>query len=776
VTRSHSRARRATIPSVNDRSPSPDAPAAEPRSLGARALPWLLVLPVALLALPIEGWLSHFDPEPTLTATALVALSLWPAAVCVIGAQPRRRWHPLALLVPIAVGLSAIGGPDHVEAQRATLQAGVLALGFLGASHLDARGRRTLCRAVVIVALLFVGPALWNEMLDEPFALAGPLANVGPTNQVALAGAVIGAWMVTLRRGGWRWIGGLAAVAFALHAVLSPVLAGGLSAVVALTVSALVSPWPKQLRKARAVLSGVAGVLLFALIAAGVAQRPDPAPNENAVVASEAVVNESNDADAEADEEPAAVAAHLGGARARLLIWGTLPELIADAGPLGVGAGQFAASYPPYRDADERRASRFGTYVEHPHNDWLLVWVEYGWLGGLLATLLLGWVLVRAWTGLVNAEVATSALGAALLALLVNAGAHSVLLGNPASGLIAAALCGACSSARTDAAPNLVRRSRLSFATLALALGLVVLAWPLWRLGAALSDYERAETAAMTNGSTTISEDERKRMEFALLRAVEIAPASTRANMLQANLFMVFVTAGYEPLRHTRLAGEAVERWLDARPASVEARMQRGIVALWAKDPSRARTEWNAVLSIDPTDGAALRNLARLELEYGDPLVCVEHLDRLEELGELDADGRREIARFALRNGVEPGRAALVLGFDHERPTVLHAAGDERDDALLTGLAHHLWARQHLSNDDLETAVRSLRQARNGYATDGIEMPLVVHELAAALWELDRHDEAFDAWEAMPTLAPTAAPYRLHARLADAAAEMARIL
>lgn len=760
---------------MNDRSNPSNAPtatdAATERSFGVRALPWLLVLPVALLTLPFEAWLSYFDPEPTLTATALVALSLWPAAVAVVGAHPRRRWHPLALLVPIAVGLSAIGGPDHVEAQRATLQAGILALGFLGATHLDARGRRTLCRALVVVALLFLGPALWNEMLDEHAALAGRLGNVGPTNQVALAGAVIGVWMMTMRRGGWRWIGAFAALAFALHAVLSPVLAGGVAAVVALTISALVSPWPKELRKARAVLSGAAGVLLFTLIAAGVAQRPD-APSVGA--AASATTDAAGEVAAQAEEEDA-VAAHLGGARARLLIWRTLPDAIAEGGPLGVGAGQFAAAYPPYRDAQERRASRFGTYVEHPHNDWLLVWVEHGWLGGLLATVLLVWVLWRAWTGLASAEVATSALGAALLALLVNAGAHSVLLGNPASGLIAGALCGACSSARTAAAPGLVRRSRLSFATLALALGLTVFAWPLWRLGAALSDYVRSETVAMTGGST-IEEEQRRELELALVRATQIAPASAQANMLQANLYLVFVVANYERLRYTRLAAEAVERWIDARPNSIEAHRQRGVVALWAQDPSRARTEWTTALTIAPEFAPAIRDLAILELEFGDPLACIGHLERLEELGELEPGDRRRLASLTLRNGVEPGRAAMVLGHDFERPTLLHQLGEDENDSLLTALAHHLWARQHLDRGDFETAVRSLRQARNAYAADGIEMPLAIHELAASLWQLDRHDEAFDSWAMMPPLRATAAPYRLHGSLVDAASEMAQLV
>jgi hypothetical protein len=224
------------------------APPSAERSLGAQLLPWLLVLPVALLGLPFESWLSRFDPEPTLTATALVALALWPVSLATFGARPKRPWHVAALAIPIVVTLSALGGTDQVEGLRATIQSGVLALGFLGATQLDRKGRRVLCRGLVLLALLFLVPGLIAAIGSGPMALAGPLGNVGPTNQVALAGAAIGVWMVTLRRGSWRYMGGAAALAFALHAVLAPVLAGGLSLVVCLGLSAMVSPFARDLR------------------------------------------------------------------------------------------------------------------------------------------------------------------------------------------------------------------------------------------------------------------------------------------------------------------------------------------------------------------------------------------------------------------------------------------------------------------------------------------------------------------------------------------------
>lgn len=795
-------------PSVPTATSPTAAPPSSERSLGAQLLPWLLVLPVALLGLPIESWLSRFDPEPTLTATALVALALWPVALATWGARPKRPWHMVALVIPIAVALSAMGGSDRVEGLRSAIQSGVLALGFLGATQLDRKGRRALCRGLVLVALLYVVPGLVASIGDGPEALAGPLGNVGSTNQVALAGAAVGVWMVTLRRGSWRWTGGAAAVAFALHAVLAPVLAGGLSLVVCLGLSAMVSPFAQDLRRARTVLAGTAGALLFALIAVGFAHRGSDAdtaavhavstPVEVAeqgsgsatkaegmdgpevdgagTEAAEADGAANGGSDAAADDErglevSSAMPDHVGGARVRWLIWQTLPRMVAEGGPLGAGAGQFAAAYPPYRDPLERHASNWGTQLEHPHNDWLIVWAEFGWLGGLLATALLGWVAWRAFTGLLSKEVAASALGAALIALLVNAGAHSVFLYNPASGLLGAVLCGACSGARSPSPVGLVRRARNSFAVLALAIVIAIPSLSLWKHGRAMADFIELRAPHATSFIDLATMDE---LTVAVTRAVDACPEAVLARSIEVQLGLQYISAGIEVERWQRKAEEAIEVRLAARPFSTAAHLDRGQVALYARDVLGARTAWRAALEIDPEHPIALANLARLELAHGDVDLCLGLLERLTRLGDFTGEDRREMVRYAVRHGLEPDRAATVLGLDPERPTDIYDEGERRNDELAKGLAHHLWARQHIDRDDVSAAVRSLKQAVAAYARDGIDAPLAILESAAAQWLDGDVFRARAALEALPVVSITAPAFMVHRRLAEAARQVAR--
>ncbi|QDU85592.1 O-Antigen ligase [Planctomycetes bacterium Pla163] len=762
------------------------APTSADRSLGAQLLPWLLVLPIALLGLPFESWLSRFDPEPTLTATALVALVMWPVALATFGARPKRPWHVAALAIPIVVALSTLLGTDRVEGLRATIQSGVLALGFLGATHLDRKGRRALCRGLVLVTLLFLVPGLFRSIAEGPLALAGPLGNVGPTNQVALAGAAVGVWMVTLRRGSWRFLGGAAALAFALHAVLAPVLAGGLALVVCLGLSATVSPFAQDLRRARAVLAGTAGALLFAVIAVGFAHRGGDGDVEAVHATSNAAAVEQQESDAApattegdsnaaTDEEhglevSSAMPDHLGGARVRWLIWQTLPTMVAEGGPLGAGAGQFAAAYPPYRDPLERRASTWGTQLEHPHNDWLLVWAEYGWLGGLLATVLLIWVAWRAFTGLLSNEVASSALGAALIALLVNAGAHSVLLYNPASGLIAAVLCGACSGARGPNHVGLPRRVRTSFAVLALAVAIAVPSVPLWKHGRAMADFieRRAPHATSTVDLATLDD-----LSLAVAHAVETCPEAVLARSIEVQLALEYIAAGIEVERWQRKAAEAIQVRLDARPFSTAALLDRGQVALYARDVVDARAAWRAALEIDPEHPVALANLARLELTHGDVDLCLGLLERLTRLGDFTGSDRREMVRWAVRNGLEPDRAAIALGLDPDHPTAIYDEGERRDDELAKGIAHHLWGRQHMDRDDIQAAVRSFKQAVVAYGRDGIDAPLAILESASAQWLDGDSVRAREALATLPVVSVTAPAFMVHRRLAEAARQIA---
>jgi tetratricopeptide (TPR) repeat protein len=398
------------------------------------------------------------------------------------------------------------------------------------------------------------------------------------------------------------------------------------------------------------------------------------------------------------------------------------------------------------------------------------VWAEFGWLGGLLATALMVWVAWRAFNGLLSKEVATSALSAALVALLVNAGAHSVLLYNPASGLIAAVLCGACSGARSPNPVGLVNRTRSSFAVLALAVAIAIPSLSLWRHGRAMADFIELRAPHATSSVDLGTMDD---LTLAVTRAVDACPEAVLARSIEVQLALEYITAGIEVERWQRKAEEAIQMRLAARPFSTSALLDRGQVALFSRDVLTARTAWRAALEIDPEHPIALANLARLELAHGDVDLCLDLLERLARLGDFTGADRREMVRYAVRNGLEPDRAAIVLGLDPDHPTAIYDEGERRDDELAKGLAHHLWGRQHMGRDDIPAAVRSLKQAVVAYGRDGIDAPLAILESAAAQWLDGDAVRARETLETLPTVSVTAPAFMVHRRLAEAARQIA---
>ena len=111
-------------------------------------------------------------------------------------------------------------------------------------------------------------------------------------------------------------------------------------------------------------------------------------------------------------ERAGGLAVRLSLARAAFAMW-------SDQG--AVGAGRFQASFPPYREVEETEWSRDGACqggireVEHPHDDWILGFVELGLLGGgaWLVWLVLG--VVSACRALRRGDAQDAALGAAAL-------------------------------------------------------------------------------------------------------------------------------------------------------------------------------------------------------------------------------------------------------------------------------------------------------------------------------------------------------------------------
>jgi tetratricopeptide (TPR) repeat protein len=701
---------------------------------------------VAATALPLEASISRFDPDPLTTGTGLTVAALLPAALHLVrrGAALQTR-HVAVLALPLVVALLALGSSDVLEARRAVLQALVLGAGFVLGASCDARGRRALAAGLAAAGLVHAGLALAGALVGEWHGLAGRLGNVGPTNQVALAGGLVGLWLAAREAGPLRWLGFAAATAFVLHAVLAPVLSGLLAAAAVLAVAALVAPWPNVGRARPGVASGVL-VALFAGVAAF-----GPAGGEGVVPASPA-------ADATSTHD-----SHLGGAAVRLLVWRTLPGMVADGGAFGRGPGQFAAAYPPYRDPREARASGLDTQVEHPHDDWLLVWVEYGWLGGAAATLLLALALHTTLRGLRDQDVASAALAAGGFGLLVAAVAHGALLGNPSSGLAAALCVGALRGARA-AAPGAAPLPARAAPAVVLALALVP-ASVSWRHGQALADATRVLAHAQ---GAPLDEARALAVVAALERALAAEPRSPLANDVLCTSALAYVAADVERERWLAIAADASQRRLAARPHAPGAWISHGLVALLGGATSDARAAWRRALELAPGHPVARENLARLELTRGDAALAVDLL------AGLDGAARRELVRSALRTGLEPHRAALALTLDPLAPSAIHEEGLARGDELAQGLAHHLWARQFLDQNDVESAVRSLRQAVRAYANDGVEAALARIELAGAEWMVGRVEAARTQLAAVPDLDPHAPPLAVHVVLAQAVRDAAQ--
>jgi O-antigen ligase len=81
-----------------------------------------------------------------------------------------------------------------------------------------------------------------------------------------------------------------------------------------------------------------------------------------------------------------------GGIEVRARIWRASVHMLGEHPLFGVGPGQFAVWFPAHRDGREielstlSRRSGTETEVEHPHNDWLAVWLETRLAGGWLAS------------------------------------------------------------------------------------------------------------------------------------------------------------------------------------------------------------------------------------------------------------------------------------------------------------------------------------------------------------------------------------------------------
>ena len=532
-----------------------------------------------------------------------------------------------------------------------------------------------------------------------PFA--GPLQNTGATSELALPGALVGAWLFATDRSPtslWRWLGAGALAAEAFYAARAPVIA----AVVALT--AVLSLGLVHLeRGARRRLVVLAGLALAAALL-GFAARGAPPP-----VATGATGATGPSAAASAAPEP--MPGDLAGFEVRWRVWQSLVPLVRDHPALGVGPGQFAAAYPPYRDPAEQRLSDAAvagatSEVEHPHNDWLQGIVDLGLAGGALWLAFLGTALARA-LSVLRAGRAEAALAAAALGVLVNALLRSPLLANPAAAPAAFALFGALL-----ARPAPSGRSAILARTCVLALAALLALHA--REARSIVAHGRALTLALERGSAE-----------ALLAALDARPDSVPALAAAARAAERAPEGTLGSPQDARALAASWEAVLARRPHHREALNQVGKARARAGDLDGARRAWEQALCLAPADPVLLNNLMRAAAFAGDVDAALAwharagfEADRLTQLAcallqeEADLEGAR-----ALLDRAEPRYRGLSAQAAFDLAGQLEAEGQSDRARVLKGLAHLSWARQHVAEGDPASAVRSYRQAAASLST-----------------------------------------------------------
>ena len=678
------------------------------------AFSWLLLAPALLLALPGLD-LLHDDPFPLWAATGWCVLGLVPVVLVLATRRVslgRAELVAGALLIYVVVA-SLRELPDPLQARRAACHVAALTAAFLAGARLDPRGRESLARGAMVLSVLLCGQALVRELVGGAEGFAGALGNSGSLSQAALPGAVAGAWLAATRRGGDALLGASAALLFCLHAGGAPVFAGILAWAAALLAGVLprLRPEPRAALPMGAALASGLGVSLVAFLWL---------PPHGSETGAQVLAQET---DASSDLPPGErPSSELGGVPVRGLVWRSAVSLWSDAAVLGVGPGQFQATFPPHRSVREMELSRHGvcdrtnTEVEHAHSDLLGGLVELGLLGGGLWLYLLGLCAHASWTAVRSREPHRAALGAAGIAALAGACMHAPLTANTPAAVCAFAILGTLVS-RPSTPKGVAPRAPRWLGAL-VALGLLGLAWQatdLVRHGRAMADYLGAtrelEAAAKTTSDARVLAGHASAAERALERALDAAPRSAEARLVAARI---------EPDPARR-----IQRWaevLDVRPFSVEAHEGLGIAAARAEDPGLARDHLQTAFALAPSQPRILENLILLEVTQGDPERGRVWLD---ELRELPCDETDWITGFGATRVLEAADFEAGAWFLCGQPLAeataetLHAQYKDEDghetERVREGrecLAQLLWARQHVANGSYRLALRNYRQAQ----------------------------------------------------------------
>lgn len=711
----------------------------------------LVLAPLVWLALP--GSPLRHDAQPHATGIAYVAaasllglvwLFLRRAAVAASGLV-----FLIALLVVARASLAFGGSSDTFEAARALLAIAVGVSACVFGATLDERGRRVLARGASIVTLAVALFALFD--VDGSFG--GALGNSGPASAAALPGAIAGALLCASDRGAWRVVGAFAFAAFVAHAARAPSIANALACAVALVLAA----WGAR-SGARRWLGSAALVALAAAVSPFVTAHATSGGTSEGASSRAAATAGGGDA----LEGSNVAASPASGAGARFLVWKSSLALFAAHPLLGVGAGQFRAAFPPFRDPAEIELSSRGrtsggeTEVEHPHSDLLLPWLEGGLVGGLAWFAFLACVVVRGWRALRDEEPAKRALAAAAFGVLCAAAAHAPLSANP----IAAPLAFGCFGV-VLAQPVEDGSRGWRF--------LVFFGVPFFALLTGriddLVDHAKALRPTLDPRASSDTFDR------ALTEARQAASDSPRMRALFA--------------RRAEARGEETDwvqaAWrdvLEVRPNSVEAWIQLGASCARADDEPGARAAWERARELDRDHPALARNLAVLALTHGRLDDGVALLDSFPSerawlqglfarlsLRGLDAESDAVLARADPELAVAgPQRSfdeAKALrarsAKDAEAARTARSRGETAVAALLEsralstgeiadGLearAHRAWARENALQGRFADAVRNLRQENRVLDERAIgARSRAKLELAAALAAAGRTDEA----------------------------------
>ncbi|MBK7875703.1 MAG: O-antigen ligase family protein [Planctomycetes bacterium] len=698
----------------------------EPERLpGERLQALLMLLPAAILAWPGPGSFLRDDWTATSTGSAVALFATLPALALLAfrgHARAARGWFLLLPLLAAGAFRTEELDPvsftgDTFERLRATFTVLVAAAMLMSGASLSPAGRSVFARGAALLSIAFTAVALF----DASNAHTGALGNTGSVSHAALAGAALSAFLVFDAFGPWTLVHGAALLLHLVYAWSVPVHAGVLALAAALAGLALF----RSERRARAAWAGLALVaVLGALAPRFFASTPNDAPAASAPASTAAA-------------RPVA-AGDTGGVAVRALVWKRTLAMVADHPFLGVGLGQFAARFPPYRDTAEielsshQRRLAQETEVEHAHCDYLTLLAEGGVVFAAGAFLLLALVARAAVRRLRGDDRVQAALGAAALALLANGLVHGVLFTDPVSSSLAFGAFGMLLGPVRADRPTLARRLAPWFLLFCAAVA-ASFAFEFVAQSRVLAPLER--------GDELTTEDVGRVIDLALEEAPYAPlPLSLRARWLEAR--------GAEPQ-------EVAEAWralLAVRPYRVEVLMQLGLAQLRGGDEDGARGMWELAQRLDPGHPGLAWNRMTLALDEDRVPDATTLADELERAHRLDPD---RLLSLATRLELEGKDASAQALWTRVAPEIANATPDqsfalakarraENDERLARALevrAQRGYAREHALHGAWNDAVRSYRQMVRASGADPAPVRMQV-ELAAALLAAGKKPEA----------------------------------